>query len=411
MPNRRRLTRLAASVGQSVGLPVASVVVSLLAVRTSGVETWGVFVGWMIVVQLAAQVADFGSRDALVRAFSRAPGHWEETWRTAIASRMALLAAGPVLFALTSADLPSVALMLAWLAALFLSRAHDSAVVYRRAYGWALAVELSVIGITIAGVLLAGAAATPFVLLFVFAAAAVVRAIAYVARFPLARIGPGWAIRLDELRRSLPFFLLTFSGALQSRVDLYVVALVLQPSALGGYQVLTSFVLLVQSLAGALLNPTVPALYRASREAVVAGTVRLLAVGLVLATGAAVTLWLLVGQLYDLALPPDLVVVSWLAMVPAFGYLPLVYLAFREGDERVVVLANVVGIMFSGALAFLLAPVVGLTGAMASAAAGQAAILGLHVMRTRWRRDQGSAPAAGTWAMATVEAPDALPDM
>jgi O-antigen/teichoic acid export membrane protein len=227
----------------------------------------------------------------------------------------------------------------------------------------------------------------------------------------MLRPGAGWRFDPAELRRSWPFFALTFSGALQSRIDLYVVAALLAPAEVGAYQVLTAVVLLVQSLSGALLNPVAPALYRAARPAVVAGARRLLAVGVLVCTAGTVALVVGVAWLYDLALTPGLLGLSWLAMLPAFGYLPLVYLAFREGDERVVVAANVIGILLSGALALALAPRLGLPGAMASAAAGQAAILVIHVVRTRVQGDHGARPGLEVWKGTQVETPDALPDM
>jgi O-antigen/teichoic acid export membrane protein len=204
---------------------------------------------------------------------------------------------------------------------------------------------------------------------------------------------------------------LTFSGALQSRIDLYVVAALLAPAEVGAYQVLTAVVLLVQSMSGALLNPVVPALYRAARPVVVAGARRLLFAGSLVCTAGALGLVGGAAWLYQLDFAPTLLGVSWLAMLPPFGYLPLVYLAFREGDERVVVIANVIGILLSGALALVLAPRFGLTGAMASAATGQAAILLIHAARTRVRGGRTGQPGLEVWKGTHVDRPDALPDM
>jgi O-antigen/teichoic acid export membrane protein len=365
----------------------------------------------MIVVQLAAQVADFGSRDALVRDLSRAPGRWAEAWRTGVASRVPLLAAGSALFWWLTGDPVRAGLLSAWLVALFLARVHEALVAYRRRFATGLVIDLGAAGATLGLLLVAGAGVTPDALLALFTVTAVARASAYALAFPCLRLGPGWALHLPVLRRAWPFFALTFSGALQSRVDLYVVAAVLPAAAVGQYQVLASCVLLAQSLAGALLNPVVPALYRATRAFVVAGVRRLLRIGILVATCGIAGVATLVSWLYQVPVSAGLLVGAWLAIAAAFAYLPLVYLAFREGGERVVVGANLVGIGVSGSLALLLAPVFGLAGAMAGAAAGQLAILGVHLWRTRRARPAEAGAQAMPSGVRIVEPRDALPDV
>jgi O-antigen/teichoic acid export membrane protein len=88
---------------------------------------------------------------------------------------------------------------------------------------------------------------------------------------------------------------------------------------------------------------------------------------------------------------PIAVVAAAVAMMPAFAYLPLVHLAFRDGDERAVLGVNIAGIIVAGGLAWVLIPPLGLTGAMTAAAVGQVSILALHLLRTRWRHRHPSA--------------------
>lgn len=371
--------------GQTIGLPAASVLISLLAVRSAGIEVWGAFVGAMVLVQLCAQVADFGSRDALVRAFSREPGAVAARWRVAAVSRLPLLVLGPIMFLAAGNDPVLVGLLCAWLLALFVARLHDGVVAYRRAFGFALGVEGAAIALTLAVVLLTGAELSVTTLVVAYTLAAWIRALALSARFGVLRPGPGWRWSVMELRRSWPFFGLTFSGALQSRVDLYVVAVLLPDPVLGTYQVLTTLVLLVQSLSGALLGPIVPALYRLPRPGVLRGARRLAAVGALVATAGITGTWVAMTWLYHLPVEAATLAAAWLTMLPVFAYLPLIHLAFRDGDERTVLGANLAGIIVAGVGAIVLAPPFGVTGAMAAAAMAQLAILALHVTRTRRR--------------------------
>jgi len=405
-PARRRLVRTAAAVGQTIGLPAASVMVSLLAVRAAGIDTWGAFVGAMVLVQLSAQVADFGSRDALVRAFSREPGAVTTRWRAAATSRAPLLVLGPVVFLAAGNDAIRVGLLSAWLLAMFVARLHDGMVAYRRAFGFALAVEAVVVCLTLSVVIVAGSALSVTGLVAAYTATAWLRAIAMTARFEVLRPGTGWHGSVAELRRSWPFFGLTFSGALQSRVDLYVVAALLPDPVLGTYQVLTNFVLLVQSLAGALVGPIVPALYRLTRAGVLSGARRLAGLGVAVTFVGVVGTWVSITFLYHLSVEPAALVAAWIAMLPVFAYLPLIHLAFREGDERIVLGANLAGIAVAGLGAVALAPALGVTGAMAAAALAQVAILGIHVVRTRRRVVTRATPVEER-----LEVARALPDL
>src|SRR5207244_10661759 len=63
----------------------------------------------------------------------------------------------------------------------------------------------------------------------------------------------------------------------------------------------------------------------------------------------------LITWLYHLAVPPAALFAAWVAMVPVYAYLPLIHLAFRDGDEWIVLAANLVGIAVAGPGAVLLA--------------------------------------------------------
>ncbi len=377
---RRLLRRTAASVAQA-STPLATAAISLLAVRVAGIATWGAFLGALIVVRLAAQVANFGVRDQLLRAFSRAPGSLPETWRRNLGARCWLLLAGPALFAVTGAPPDRVAVMTAWLVATFVAQSYDPIVAYRRAFGVTFALELLATAVTCLAIVLLGGALTADALIAVSAGVAAVRAVALAARFGglgLARVRP--KLDVDELRAGWPFFVLAFSGAIGSRVDLYVVAAVLPPAALGSYGLLTNFVLLVQSMAVALIAPIVPPLYRIARRTLLTGAVRLLAVGVPLTMAGAGGTWLGLQWLYGVDVGPVALVAAWLAMLPVYLYLPLVHLQFREGRAQAVIVVNLLGIVVAAVGTVLLAPSLGIAGAMLAAAAAQLALAAAHVV-------------------------------
>jgi O-antigen/teichoic acid export membrane protein len=351
----------------------------------------------MVLVTLAAQLANFGSRDHLLRTFSREPSALREAWRRNVATRAWLLIPGPVLFLAMGWSPVAASLMTVWLVSTFLTRSHDPVVVYRRAFGFALLVEVVATGATGAVVVVLGSSLTSDGLIATFALVGLLRAGWIAVRFGLA----GLPARLTwpdvgELRRSWPFFLLTFSGAVQSRVDLYVVAALLPAAALGTYGVLTSFVLLTQSTSAGLLAPIVPQLYRLPRARVLTAAARLVVIGLPVSLASIGVTWLCLELLYGIELPTATLGAAWAAMLPSFLYAPLVYLWFRDARPNVVVAGSIVGALIGVAVAVALVPGLGIAGAMIAAATGQAAIAGFHVLAVLRSRSPRGLPGTGS---------------
>lgn len=375
---------MAASIANAVTLPGARALISLAVVRIAGVETWGSFVGALLAVQLAASVIDWGSRDALVRAFSRSPATIEATWRSATITRALFLPLGSVAFLAMGFTPIDVAWMTIWLCTLFVSRMHDALVTQWRAFGFATLVEVAVTAGTVAAVLVIGQATSLGGLIALFAIGAVARAVAFVVRFSVLRPS-AWSGRMDlgSLREGWPFFALNFSGALGSRVDLYLVALLLTAADLGRYQALTGLVLVVQSLAGAVLAPSVPAIYRLSHSAIRAISLRLAGAGVGLTLLGLLAIWAALRFLYRIDLPAVVFALAWLATLLPWLYLTQVHLAFRAGQERLVVGANLAAIGVVALSTLLLVPSLGIAGAMAGAAAGQAMVAVLLIAGVR----------------------------
>jgi O-antigen/teichoic acid export membrane protein len=271
--------------------------------------------------------------------------------------------------------------MTAWLVAIVVAQSHDSLIAYRRAFGFGLAIELLAVGLTAAGVLVIGTGLTADHLIAISAGAAAVRAVMLSLRFGV--LAPRKVVRrpdVAELRASVPFFALTFSGAIQSRVDLYAVAAVLPAAAVGEYALLTNFVLLVQSIGGALVAPLAPSLLRVGRTRVLLAAARLVALGVPLTLTGIGGTWLAMRMLYGVTLGTLPTAAAWLAMLPCYLYAPLVYLAFRDGRERFVVAVALGATAVSLAGTLLLAPALGIGGAMLAAALGQLTIAAAHAV-------------------------------
>lgn len=381
---RRRSVQIVASSANTLLLPLMSPLVSLLVVRLASPELWGAFVGVAIITQLGAHVVGWGNKEYLLRQFSRNPAGLAAAWQTSLLTRLALFAGFGVAAALL-ASTPTLALLMAvWCLALALDQSYDVVVQYRKAFLFATLVELGSLGALAAVVAALGAALTLETLVGLFAAAHLLQALALAYRFRRVTL-PGMAARFEGgyFRAALPFFLLGLSGLLQSRVDLYTASALLPPPDVAQYQVLTSLLIYVQTIAYFVLAPFARSIYRMREGAIAKLTLRLVLFGLLIVVPALAAIYGALTVLYRFDVAPLLLVVGGVFVLPAFWYLPTIYSFYRENRQGEVLAINVLGAATSLGLSLLLMPRLGLAGGIAAAATAQWTMLGLYAIRRR----------------------------
>lgn len=398
---KRRAALIAANSFNSLLVPVFGIVVSLLVVRLASVELWGAFVDVMIWVQLAAMVVGWGSKEYLLRAFSRQPAQIPALWQANLVTRLALLL--PVGLSLALLGWPAALWLqaLAWLAALFVAGSHDAVVVYRRAFVLAAGIELAATALTVGGVLAMRAGLTVETLTAIFGLAAALRAVAlsiafrgdvWTGFFALCR-GAGRRLwQPANLRQAFPFFALGLSGMLQSRIDLYSVNFFLTPQDVGAYQVFSSFLLYVQSLAAFILTPFLKGVFRLGYDAIARVSARLFLFGLLIIGPALLLIWGILTFLYHLPLPALFYILGALYVLPIYYYLPTIYALYKAERQGAVLAVNLCGLAANLALNSVLLPRVGLVGAILSATVVRWGVFSFYLVLGRTLRSR-HAPA------------------
>ncbi len=389
---QRRGRAVALNALNSLAVPLIGPLFAFLVVRAASVDLWGEFARALIAAQLAAHIAGWGNKDFLLREFSRAPGRVAAAWQSNLVTRLALLAALPVV--LLGLGLPAG--RAAWLAlcalGLVLDQAFDVVVLYRRAFARALAVEAAGLAVLAGPVLWLGPALTLDTLLALFALSTLFKAALLGVGFR-ALVATRWAGRFDlrQLWAALPFFLLGFSGLLQSRADFYTVSAFLRERDIGHYQVFSNLMLYGQAAAGFILMPFVKSLYRLSFGASLRVAARLAAAGALVLTVFLPAAHLALTRLYGLPSPPGLLLIGGASVWPIFFYLPIIYVLFKAERPALVILINGLGIAVSVGVNLALLPHLGLAGAAAGAAAAQWAMGLAYVIvagpgRRYWQR-------------------------
>jgi len=382
----RRSAAVAGSSAHALVPPVLAMVLAVVVIRLSSVEVWGRFVSVWIVVQLAVHVIGWGNREYLLRAISRDPTSMAASWRNSLITRLALAAAVAVAaLVLDPWDLPAP-LVVGWCLLLVVHQSFEVLVLYRRAFAAAVAIEVAAYVVAIAAVLAVGRDLNVTSLVAIAAAAVVVRIAGLVVRF-WRDVGviTGGRVDLDYFRRALPFLLLGLGGMLMSRSDLYCVTALLDPQRVGTYQVLTGLLLYVQSLAALVLLPFLKGLYRLPGSALRSLSPRMFLAGMVLIAPALVAIHWLLRLVYGLQVSHELLVMGGLATLPVFAISPLVFLAYRNHEESLVVVLTFAGAAVNVALSLVLIPAHGLLGALLATAVAHWLMLAALVIRERVR--------------------------
>jgi O-antigen/teichoic acid export membrane protein len=369
---------------------VLNSVVSLLVIRLTSPALWGEVVQALILVQLGAHVVAWGSKEYLLRAFSLNPAGLAREWQSSLMTRSLLVVPWCLLVLALPWPGERALLVVAWGLAAMLVQAFDPLVAYRRDFVYAGIVEAGVVLAAVAAILAIGPALELHAGIAILAGATLLRALFLVARYRrdvLGGRGPGagWSGSLDRgyFVRAQSFFLLGFSGMLQSRVDLYCVSLLLPREEVAQYQVFSNLLTYVQALSAFTLAPFLRALYRLPLDAVPRIAARLLAFGLVLLGPALVSAHLVLAHLYGFHFPFAYFVTGALFVLPIYFYLPFIYALYRVDQQTTVLRINLLGVLAGGILALALVPSLGMLGGVAASAAAQWLMLVAYLAQAR----------------------------
>ena len=373
---RKRALIVAANSANSLLVPLFSPVVSALVVRLAGVGLWGEFVAALVVAQLVSHLVGWGNKDYVLRAFARNPATLTAAWQTSTFTRLPLLLAAGVGLAFFGYTLERW--LLIWLLAvvLTLAQSFEVFVLYRRDFVFGLGVEVLTVTLLAGPIVLLRGALSVDTLLLIYVVANVVETGVYALRYRRAAAGRlAGRFELGWLTQAWPFFLLGFTGLLQSRVDLYTVTAALPRDVVGRYQVYSNQLIYVQSIAAFVLVPFVKSLYRLSYRAILGLSVKLGLVGLTVAAVGVPAVALALHYIYALDFPLPYFIAGALFVVPVYLYIPIIYALFKADKALWVAGANWLGAGLSLALTLWWLPAQGALGAAWASATTQWALL------------------------------------
>lgn len=354
---------------------------SLLVIRQTSATLWGTFVGVLITVQLGAHIVAWGNHEYLLRDFSRNPASIARLWQTNVQTRMMLFALVALVTALLYPEIAGWVIL--WGAALILHQSCAVLITYKKVFIFSAAVESIGLVAMIAAVFTWGPQITPNQLVTLFALVTLAKAAILLIRFRAYTWGEYSRFDLRYFMLAFPFFLLGFSGMLNSRIDLYVVHSYLPPADVGQYQVFTSYLLYIQSLSAFILLPFVKSIYRLQYAAIRKISFFLFGLGLLIVPPAMLVLFLLLTTLYRIHMPPAFFLLGGLTVLPIFYFLPTIYGLYKAERQTRVIWINLLGSLLTLLLNLAFLPRLGLLGAVLATVTVEWIILLIYVREAK----------------------------
>ena len=347
-------------------------ITSVLVIKFTSFSVWGVIVSYLIISNLAAQLAAWGSKQQLIREFSLEPSKIGVLWNANLQSRFPLLLLVSIIILLLNfpGEIRGLLVLLQFL--LFFSRSYEVMIVYLKKMGFFLICETILAILFVGAILLKHQSLSASLILFLFICTEFFR-LAVAAIYFRKSVHFYFPIRLDYkiLRDGLIFYCLGTLGMLQTRLDLYFVAILLTKDELAVYQVLLNFIILTQAATGYIIQPFLKEIYRMNRNLLSRFSQKFTLYGLIIAIPATLSIGLIMEKIYGISISTTVLVLSFCYIVPIFYYTIRVYILLKIKKEALVLFTGISVLILSLPLNYYLISIFRFTGALSAGVAGE----------------------------------------
>ncbi|MBL0258639.1 MAG: hypothetical protein IPQ03_14405 [Bacteroidetes bacterium] len=116
----------------NMSAPVANMVCSWLVIRWISPELWGSYTKIFLLLMLALQITGFGSKEFLLREFSKSPKDIFNHWFSSLRSRFLLVIGGIILFVFFPFENDLKITLICWLLVRFLYLSFDPILLFQK---------------------------------------------------------------------------------------------------------------------------------------------------------------------------------------------------------------------------------------------------------------------------------------
>ncbi|MCZ6703492.1 MAG: hypothetical protein O6940_10685, partial [Ignavibacteria bacterium] len=268
----KRLKIIFLSGVSNLSISLSNLLISYLVIFFISPEFWGSVVYVLITFDFAFNVISWGNRPYLIREYSLYPKDISQRWQGSFLYRTILLLIFLVIILLLGYSPQITSSLIIWAIARFIYQSFEALIQYNRNFPFSIFIELTSLAIIIIPVMILKSDLDLSTIIYLYTTGVGFKAVTellYYRKTIFKKIQVGFNIKniTNYYSTSFPFLLLTFSGMLQTRMDLYIVAVFLSRVEVGKYQVLVGFLIFSQYIGSLFLSPFARNIFRLSRKA------------------------------------------------------------------------------------------------------------------------------------------------
>jgi O-antigen/teichoic acid export membrane protein len=257
--------------------------------------------------------------------------------------------------------------LVVWVFMLYLYRSFDVLVLYHRQFNLATLIEFFGYVILILGIILFKAEFSIIHLLWLNIIITLFKSVYLIAFFnKIVFKNVRLKLNISFFREALPFFLPSVIGFVQSKADMYVVAISLSEGKLAEYQIFIALLSMVHQVVLLTITPFAKNMYRLKDQVIDRFAWRFFSWGLVISALSIPAIYFIITFYYQFTLEWSTYGVGLLLILPLFFYSIKTYQWFKHNNQYKVVAVNLLMTIVSLLLSIALIPSWGITGALAA---------------------------------------------
>ena len=335
---------------------------------------WGEVVEVLIYVQLFAAISSWGTKEYVLREYSRDPKDGNALWHKSIASRLPLV----LLFFLSLFIFFEfwVAIIAGlWLLASFVHQSFDTLILFMNRIRQTFIVELCILLFVLSlYFLVPNSAVSMYSVLLFLASTMTLRVMVDYLLFQTEIHRSKFTFSVTYIRKASLFTLLGISGFLFSKIDLFIVDYFLDNGMLSRYQLFISMFVQIQAIAGLLFMPFNKQIYRLAKSRIPRLVMLYGLFGVMIAFLGMIAFYLLGEYYLFLNIPMNHYVVGAIGSIGIFFALPIIHMLYGERRETIVLMLNLIGFLLNAGLSILLIRKLSLFGVITATSISQTLI-------------------------------------
>ena len=374
----RRISLIISSLFAQFAVPISNIVVSILVVRWFSKGLWGAYVAHLLVVSLFLTVINWGSKDYLLKTFSKHPHAIAEHLMGSISGKCLLAIVVTILlyFIPLGGLHKNLIIIFVWIK--MGSQFFESLNIFRRLFLPVAILESSVVLAIILGLNFIDITLERLLLFFIIADGCKLVGYSWLNRQYFRSVLPISTVK-GFFRASFPFFLLTGFSLAASRADLYLLGLWEEAGTLAQYQILVNFIQYAHLFATAIMIPFLGNIFRLRFQSILQLEQQFLYLGLLLAVFLTSGIYLVTYYLYQFDLSITVILLIYLNIVVFYFYflrIPAGF-SFNKMWSVIIVMACMGGMNLI--LGILIIPTLGMIGGLLSSlSSGLVGVLGFR---------------------------------